>query len=477
MKSAITGVITKFLAILLMAYIFIFSPVTALAQTKQPITKNVLQPDLKVTDVSTGQTTVRYPATINVTVKNIGNADATKLGGNAIITMAYLYGPSGKLVNACSDYFYLLKPGQSRLWQGQCGTYQTAGTYKIVVTTDANNIVKESDKSNNSFTTSINVLNKIPLKSVSISHSPQNPTTNDTITYVAKFSYISGISKIEMVANGNNLKPNCFLTTTGITCIATNKYSKPQYVAWGVDALDKNGRYLPDSAQLETFTVKDAPKPVTLSVSPATIPVGGKMSFTWSGVQNPAIGDYIFVYNAKGVRQDSPRFWTNNCFKLSSDAPKASGTCTDMPVPSFPGTYYMVLYSNINNKVLATSNAFNVVATLPIINSVTIAKCGSTSCGTITTVIINGSYFEDNIKVEAVGSDGKHYGQDTFSAPNIPYAIIVGKTGNTQLIVDFHGLPCNQTYSVRVYYPTPDARSATQTGTFVPHNTCFAPKG
>jgi len=115
----------------------------------------------------------------------------------------------------------------------------------------------------------------------------------------------------------------------------------------------------------------------------------------------------------------------------------------------------------------------------PLVNTVTVAPCGSSSCGSITTVIIDGGNFEDTIKVAAVGlTHGEQYGQDTFSSPDVPYAVIVGKTGNNQLIVDFHGLPCNQLYKIQLYYPAPDSRYATtQTDSFAPHNACLNPKG
>lgn len=111
---------------------------------------------------------------------------------------------------------------------------------------------------------------------------------------------------------------------------------------------------------------------------------------------------------------------------------------------------------------------FTHIPSNPVINTVTIAPCGSTSCGTITTVIITGSNFGDTIKAEAIGlTDGKEYSNG--------YALIVGRTGNTQLIVDFHGLPCNQQYAVKLFYPAPDTRSA-QAGNFAPHNACDSSK-
>lgn len=111
---------------------------------------------------------------------------------------------------------------------------------------------------------------------------------------------------------------------------------------------------------------------------------------------------------------------------------------------------------------------FTHVLGTPVISNVTIAPCGSTSCGTITTAILTGSNFGDTIKAEAIGlTDGKEYSNG--------YAMIVGRTGTTQLIVDFYGLPCNQQYAVKLFYPAPDTRSA-QAGNFAPKNACAAAK-
>jgi len=150
-----------------------------------------------------------------------------------------------------------------------------------------------------------------------------------------------------------------------------------------------------------------------------------------------------------------------------------------LPASLDTGKYWVSLDTADGRRAIYELNISAPVVNNPSIGNVTIAPCGSTSCGTITTAIITGSNFEDSIKVEAVGvSDGNHYGQDTFSSPDVPYAVIVGKTSNNQLIVDFHGLPCNQLYKIQLYYPAPDSRYATtQTDSFAPHNACLTQKG
>lgn len=113
-----------------------------------------------------------------------------------------------------------------------------------------------------------------------------------------------------------------------------------------------------------TAVPSSVPSTATLAVNPTYIGIGTTFSYTWAGVQNPAIGDYILTYNSTGVKQD-PIFWTNDCTKLSSAPAKASGTCSGMTLQLSAGTYYMKLFSNINNQLLATSNNFT-ITTVPL---------------------------------------------------------------------------------------------------------------
>lgn len=80
------------------------------------------------------------------------------------------------------------------------------------------------------------------------------------------------------------------------------------------------------------------------------------------------------------------------------------------------------------------------LSTRPEITYVATKPCSSPSCLSITTVAINGLNFESNARVDALGFfDNRPYG-----------GIIVGRSGTSQILVDFHNLPCFQRYRVVV---------------------------
>lgn len=85
-----------------------------------------------------------------------------------------------------------------------------------------------------------------------------------------------------------------------------------------------------------------------------------------------------------------------------------------------------------------------VVAT---ISSASIIPCTSTSCEWYTTVIVNGSNFDQTTRVTV--SDGIHtYGETTSSNYSPKDAQLVGGNGTTKIITDFYNLPTCTTYDV-----------------------------
>lgn len=81
----------------------------------------------------------------------------------------------------------------------------------------------------------------------------------------------------------------------------------------------------------------------------------------------------------------------------------------------------------------------------PLIDTITVQTCASTSCSGYSTALINGQNFGPDIAIEVIGNlDGIHYA----TKQNVR---LTGRTGTTQLIVDFDSLPC-QTYKLRLFY-------------------------
>lgn len=81
---------------------------------------------------------------------------------------------------------------------------------------------------------------------------------------------------------------------------------------------------------------------------------------------------------------------------------------------------------------------------LPEITKVTVPPCTSPSCRNITTVIIDGLNFAPEASVSAQGiTDHRYYNN----------MVIAGRTQSTQIIADFHYLPCSQRYAIAVSNP------------------------
>lgn len=101
----------------------------------------------------------------------------------------------------------------------------------------------------------------------------------------------------------------------------------------------------------------------------------------------------------------------------------------------------------------------------PQVNSVTVPPCTSTSCQGTTTVVIDGQNFAIDSYVRAFGMTDKKYYED---------GVIAGRTGSTQIIVDFPSLPCSQRYAVAVGNPAPTVGfTLNETLLFNPTNQCI----
>jgi len=113
---------------------------------------------------------------------------------------------------------------------------------------------------------------------------------------------------------------------------------------------------LPGSIQLTV-----ASPSVTFNVTPASVPAGGNITVTWSGIVTPTGGDWIGLY-APGAADISFITWIYaSCTKVQSSA-FASGSCPFQIPLSLPGgTYELRLFANNSTQVrLATSGMFTV---------------------------------------------------------------------------------------------------------------------
>jgi len=108
---------------------------------------------------------------------------------------------------------------------------------------------------------------------------------------------------------------------------------------------------------------------------------------------------------------------------------------------------------NSNNPNSSNKNSAAPVATptppVASIASISVVPCTSSSCQWYTTVIVNGSNFTQDMRVELNDGTRTYSENTTFNYPKD--AQIVGGNGSTQIITDFYYLPTCQTYSVKVY--------------------------
>ena len=97
-----------------------------------------------------------------------------------------------------------------------------------------------------------------------------------------------------------------------------------------------------------------------LSVSPTTIPAGGTITATWSGLATPTATDWIGLYAA--AAEDYIDWIYVSCSKTTGSA-RAFGSCPlTMPSTLAPGNYQLRLYANNSSTLLAGSNSFTIGA-------------------------------------------------------------------------------------------------------------------
>ena len=131
------------------------------------------------------------------------------------------------------------------------------------------------------------------------------------------------------------------------------------------------------------FTVAAGPPPLTLTVSPATVPAGGSVLVAWSGIPKPLPGDWLGIYPAgvapHGFKVGNPRWKYVDCQQHvgAGVQPVAAGVCTFDVSGLAPGHYQTSLLANEGMTELARA-AFTVSAGPPPL-TVTVSPAGGSS--------------------------------------------------------------------------------------------------
>lgn len=101
----------------------------------------------------------------------------------------------------------------------------------------------------------------------------------------------------------------------------------------------------------------------TITASPATVPAGGTVTVSWSGVSSPTVTDWIGRYLPRDPDTSYASDWkyTSSCSKNAGATAQSSGSCT-FTTPTTAGTYEFRLFANNGYTRLAMSNSVTVTA-------------------------------------------------------------------------------------------------------------------
>ncbi len=117
----------------------------------------------------------------------------------------------------------------------------------------------------------------------------------------------------------------------------------------------------------------------TVAVSPTSTAPGGPVTATWSGIVNPAAGDWIGLF-AQGAADTAFVDWIYVICSKTAASARPSGSCSmTLPTNLASGTYELRLLANNTFTRLATSNAMTVGAAGPTlgVNPTSAAAGGS----------------------------------------------------------------------------------------------------
>ncbi len=120
-----------------------------------------------------------------------------------------------------------------------------------------------------------------------------------------------------------------------------------------------------------------SPGSSSLTVTPSTVTAGGGMDVAWTGIATPTSTDWIGLYTP-GAADAAFLAWSYVSCTQTPGAARAAGACPFViPAGLAPGTYELRLLANNVFTRLATSAAFTVTSTGPLLS----VSPGSVSAG------------------------------------------------------------------------------------------------
>ena len=212
------------------------------------------------------------------------------------------------------------------------------------------------------------------------------------------------------------------------------------------------------------FTIGILPT-TTLSVNPTSIPSGGTLTATFSGVPGPSAFDWIGLYSP-GSDNYSHLGWifASSCSQTPG-SPRASGSCPfTMPGTLAPGNYELRLIDGDMYDDLATSSVFSVAASPGSLQfsaaTYNVAENGGSA--TITITRTGGS--AGAVGVTLTTSNGTATSTADYTSVSQTVSFAAGDTANKTVsipIVDDQLIEGNETVNVTVSAPTGGATLGT----------------
>ena len=204
----------------------------------------------------------------------------------------------------------------------------------------------------------------------------------------------------------------------------------------------------------------------TFSVNQTSIPSGGTLTATWSGIPGPSVFDWIGLYRP-GSDNSSHLAWIydSSCSQIPG-SPRASGSCPfTLPSTLAAGIYELRLIDGDVYTDLARSNVFSVGASSPgtlQLSATTYSVAENGGSATITITRAGGS--AGAVGVTVATSNGTATAPADYTAVSQTVSFAAGDTANKTIsipIADDALVEGNETVNVTVSAPTGGATLGT----------------
>ena len=301
--------------------------------------------------------------------------------------------------------------------------------------------------------------NGVPSVAKIIQLTSTSSSTSPTLTSLSPSSALVGGAAFTLTVNGSNFVSGSVVQWNG-SPRATTFVSATQLTA----AIPASDIAAGGSAQVTVINPAGGGTSNALafiinalSVSPTTIPAGGTVTVTWSGIANPTATDWIGLYVPAAADSAYIDWIYVSCSKTPGSA-RASGSCPfTVPSSLAPGAYQLRLFANNGYTFIAGSSAFTVGAPSGTLQfsaaTYTVAENGGSA--TITITRTGGS--AGAVGVTFATSNGTATAASDYTAVSQTVSFASGDTANKTVsipITDDTVVEGNETVNLALTNPT-----------------------